>query len=92
MPFLSTVFFAGYRKDLGRDIKRIAIYLIKLEKSFADPNLGWETHLIGATEEEILKGFRTTKRTLTLLMIFTFVFGVWRTVFFGLKDIVGIPF
>jgi hypothetical protein len=93
-PFLATVFFAGHRRDMIRGIMRIAIYLRKLEKSFADPDLGWENR---GTEEELLKarGYFSASmsaRTLTLLITSTFVFGVWRTIFFGLKDIVSMPF
>jgi hypothetical protein len=92
IPFLSMIFFAGHRKDLAESIKRIALYLRKLEKSFGDQDLGWEGR---GTEDEIIKGqgyFLYSKRTQILLLVFTFVFGVWRTVFFALKDIVSMPF
>jgi hypothetical protein len=91
IPFLAAIFFVGHRRELLIGIKNIAIYIRRLEASFADPRFGWESR---RPEKEIVKSVGTSRvavRTLYLAMVFTFAFGVWRTSL-AFKDVIGLPF
>jgi hypothetical protein len=76
MPYLATIWFSAYRKDLSEAISSISNYIKKIEEYQAIQGLGWEK---SAREQDgiRIKMFNRTKVVYALLPFFTMFFAVY---------------
>lgn len=79
LPAAVSVFVLRHRKDNIAAIKKLAIYIRKVEDAFAEEGLGWERL---RTAEQITMGrnsFRSTKSLIWATVSATSLFGILKT-------------
>jgi hypothetical protein len=79
LPAAVSVFALRHRKDNITAIKKLALYIRKIEEEFAEEGLGWERL---RTAENITMGrnsFRSTKGLIWATVIVTSLFGLLKS-------------
>lgn len=88
MPYFVAQWFSAYRRDLSRAIGRLGDYLLKLEQTYALPELGWQKLL--SQQRNALFGRAGMVNRLVALA--TLIFAFYYAVRFSLNLHVGTLF
>lgn len=77
LPFLVSIFFTWYRSNLSNSVKKLGLYLKKLENEFAKDGLGWERTEIYDGEGRVAKKYLSDRYLLYSSQFVSFVVGAF---------------
>jgi len=76
LPYLIALFFSMRRKDGSKGIKRLGLYIYKLEEVLASDGKGWEHGFAIESFSKSRGAFNSVKYTYWFLLLSTFIFGL----------------
>ncbi len=76
LPFLIALFFSMRRKDGSKGIKRIGLYIYRLEEVLASDGKGWEHSFELESFSKSRGAFNSVKYTYWFILVSTLAFGL----------------